>query len=169
MSPLTASFTVPSPPTATTTVAPSAAARSASAAMWPGRVREQRLADEPVLGGSVSDLRPDAARPAVVRGGIDEKRDVPVLGHDASVLRVSHGAERELGHAVDRLGEGVVADALPVVAGEQVGDDEQRAGVDAAQRGDGEQGGGLHLDRQNAALGPAASLFGVGIVERVGR
>ena len=32
---------------------------------------------------SVSDLRPDAACPAVVRRGIDEERDVPVLGHDA--------------------------------------------------------------------------------------
>ena len=127
--PLTASLTVPSPPTATTRRAPSAAACSASSAMWPGRVREQRLADEARAAARCAISRPVPARPAVVRGRVDEEGDVPVrVGSISASLRSppvgrARPSPRPPGAAFRRRS----ARARPPSM--DVGDDEQAAGL----------------------------------------
>ncbi len=87
-----------------------------------------------------------------------------------SVLRVSHGAERELGHRLDGFGESVVADSLPVVA---CRGGRRRSSSEPAWT----PRSAAIVKRAAASIStartprpaPAASLFGVGIVERVAR
>ena len=66
-------------------------------------------------------------------------------------------------------GQLVVGDAHQLGAPDQIGDGQDAGRLDRPQRTDREQHGGLHLDRQHAALGPAQVAFRIGVVERVGR
>jgi hypothetical protein len=72
-------------------------------------------------------------------------------------------------HPLDAQRQLVVGDAHQLGASDQIGDGQDAGRLDRPQRTDREQHGGLHLDRQHAALGPAQVAFWIRVVDRVGR
>ena len=98
------------------------------------------------------DLRPLAAGAAAVGGGIDHEDGAP-SGHRRGGS-ASGRADGELGHPVDGVAQLLVGDAHEL-ADHEVRDAEHAAGGHAAEGADREQHGGLHLDRQHAAVAPA--------------
>ena len=77
--------------------------------------------------------------------------------------------QRELGHLVDGLPHVLVADPQELALDDHVADDQHAAGLELAERAEREQHRGLHLDGQDAALGPAAREARIGLVEDVAR
>src|SRR6266550_8163363 len=156
--PFTTSFSVPSPPTATTMVAPPATALRASSIRCPGRSEK-----------SVSPLRPRRAARWASSG---QRLPVPPLS-DAGLTRKTvesvrdRDVEGDSRHPVDGGPQLVVGDALELALHDDVADGQQAPGLDAADRADREERRSLHLDGQDAALRPALVLPAVRVVEEV--
>src|SRR6476661_1827921 len=108
--PFTTSFSVPSPPTATTSVAPRSTAPRASSIRCSGR----RLPVAPLSDAGLTRKTVDTA----------SQRSVIGDGH----------VERDLRHAVDGGAQIVVRDPLELALDDDVADGEQASGLDAAQR-----------------------------------
>src|SRR6476646_3522270 len=149
--PFTTSCTEPSPPTTTSRSAPSSAARRASSVSSPA-AREKRT----------SPLRPAAAARCEISGQrlpVEPLADAGLTRKtvfSASVLLVGRDRrERDARHPVDRSAELVVRDALELTLDDDVADGQQAAGLHSAQRADGEERGGLHLDGEHSTLRPA--------------
>src|SRR5262245_43437853 len=160
-SPSATSWTVPSPPTTTSSVAPSRTASAASSARWPGRFEI-----------SASPRRPASAARRAMSG---QRRAVAPLS-DAGLTRktvrlmvVRDGDERELGHLIDRRAQVLVGDALELALDDDVADGEEASRLDLAQRAECEEERSLHLHREDAAVRPALVLPAVGVVEDVAR
>src|SRR4051794_23031106 len=143
--PLTTSLSVPSPPTATTSVAPPSTAPRANSIRWPGRSES-----------NVSPCRPSADARRASSGqrlpvapfadaGLTRNAVVALMVGDRHV----QGDPR---HAVDSRAQLVIRDALELALHDDVADREQATRLDAAQRTDGEERRGLHLDREHPAL-----------------
>src|SRR5688500_12121292 len=163
-SPLTASCAVPSPPTATTRLAPSADARAASSAISPGRVLNAVSPSSPAAAArraSSGHLRP-----------VEPPAEAGLTRKTVSLMRVllgRDGHERKPGHPVDGRAQLLVRDAREGAADDDVADGEQASGVHAPQRADREEDGCLHLDGEDAAAGPPLVPALVRVVERVAR
>src|SRR3954469_1710194 len=161
ISPSTVSLIVPSPPTATTRPAPSRAACSASVEMWPGPVES-----------SVSPLRP---RPAARCASSGQRRPVTPLSEAGLTRNLvplmvgGDGRERDTRHPVDRRAKLVVGDPLELALDDDVAHGEKAARLDLSQSAEREEDRSLHLDREDAAVGPALVLLAVGVVEDVAR
>src|SRR5437764_85024 len=137
--PFTISFTVPSPPTATSRVAPPSAAERASAPSWPGRCDRSASPSSPSARARRSRL--GQRRPVVpfADAGLTRKTVLPLmlgLGCDRG--------ERDAGHPVDGGLELLVRDPRELLADDDVADREQAARLHTAQRSEREQDGGLH-------------------------
>src|SRR5436189_4136229 len=160
-SPFTASFRVPSPPTATTRSAPPRAACSARSIRWPGCSEK-----------SVSPASPSRAARCASSGQrlpVAPLSDAGLTRKKTDVLIGDRDVQSDLRHAVDGPAQVVVADPLELALDDDVADGEQAAGLDAADRADGEERGRLHLDCEHAALRPALVLPVVRVVEEVAR
>src|SRR4051812_34035443 len=165
--PFTTSFSVPSPPTATTSVAPPSAASRASSIRWPWRSEK-----------NVSPFSPSRAARCASSG---QRLPVAPLS-DAGLTRKTafsltrsgqsgsdRDVERDPRHPVDGAAKIVVGDPLELALDDDVADGEEAARLDAAQRTDGEQRCGFHLDGEHAALRPPLVLAVVRVVEEVAR
>src|SRR5207302_11144088 len=114
--PLTTSFIVPSPPTATTSVAPPSTAERASSIRWPGRSEKR-----------VSPVRPRRAARWASSG---QRLPVPPLS-DAGLTRktVESARDRDVEgdsrHPVDGGPQLVVGDALELALHDDVADGQQ--------------------------------------------
>src|SRR5438874_7886598 len=142
--PCTTSFTVPSPPTATTSKAPSSAARAASPPSWPGRSES-----------SASPLRPSAAARSANSGQrrpTDPPSAAGLTRKTVSLMASGKGRERDAGHAIDRSAKVDVGDPGELLADDDVAHSQQAARLDAAKGTDREQHSRLHLDAEDAAL-----------------
>src|SRR3954451_3256631 len=153
--PFTTSFSVPSPPTATTSVAPPSTAPRASSIRWPARSEK-----------SVPPVRPRRAARCASSG---QRLPVAPLS-DAGLTRKTvllvgdSDVEGDLRHAVDRRAQLVVGDALELALDDDVADGQEATRLDAADRPDREERRRLHLDGEHAALPSELVLpvFGVG-------
>src|SRR3954466_14345535 len=161
--PFATSFTEPSPPTTTSSVAPSSAACRARPPSSPGALEK-----------SVSPLRPAVAARCAISG---HRRPVAPLS-DAGLTRKTTlsglmlrvGGDRvqcDAGHPVDGCTQLLVADPLELALDHDVADVEQAARLHLAQRAEREQDRRLHLDREDAAVRPALVLLAVRVIEDV--
>src|SRR5581483_4820849 len=156
--PFTTSFSVPSPPTATTRAAPPATALRASSVSWPGRSEN-----------SVSPASPSCSARWASCG---QRRPVRPLS-DAGLTRktvlmvVDGDVERDPRHAVDGRPQLLVGDARELALDDDVADGQQAGRLDAADRRHREERRRLHLDGEHAARRPALVLALVGVVEEV--
>src|SRR5436309_11787260 len=140
--PCTTSFTVPSPPTATSSVAPSSAARRASSPSWRGRSE-----------GRASPPRPSVAARCASSGQRRPVEPFSAAGltrKTVSLMARNDRLERDAGHAVDGGLELVVRDPRELLADHDVAHGQEAAGLHAAQGPDREEHGGLHLDAEDA-------------------
>jgi hypothetical protein len=163
---LTTSFSVPSPPTETTSPAPSRAACSASSIRtW--TLGEERRALEPELRCAVR-VPASAGRGAAAGRRVDEEDD-PVSGtFRCPTPLLCHGRERDARHPVDRRAQ--PSSVIRVTRlDDDVADGEEAAGVNLLQRPEREEDRSFHLDREDAAVGPALVLPAVRVVEDVAR
>src|SRR5689334_23498073 len=122
-SPWTTSLTVPSPPTATTRLAPLSTARAASSPSWPG-----------LSESSAAPLRPScAARWA--RSGQRRPTAPPsaagLTRKTVSLMACGDGLQRHARHAVDGGAELLVGDPRELLADHDVAHGQQAAGSDA--------------------------------------
>src|SRR2546423_1559656 len=155
----TTSFSVPSPPTETTSVAPSRTASIASSVSCPGR-SENRVSParpSPSARCASSGQRLPVAPPA--DAGLTRK----------TVLMGRRGCEGDARHPVDGCAQLLVRYSLELALDDDVADGEHAARVHLAQRAEREQDRGLHLDPENPAVGPALILAVVRVVEDVAR
>src|SRR5438874_11391648 len=158
--PLTTSFSVPSPPTATTSLAPPSTASRARSIRCPG------LSEK-----SVSPVRPS---PAARWASSGQRFPVAPLA-DAGLTRKTacsgsgRDFERDLRHPVDGRAQVLVGDPPEFAVDDDVAHGQLAPGLDAAERGDGEERRCLHLDRQAAPFRPAPVLALVVVVEDVAR
>src|SRR5262249_49881264 len=161
--PFTTSFTVPSPPTATSSSAPPSTAERASSRRWPGSSEKSASPVKPscaVRRASSGHLRP-VAPPA--EAGLTRKTvRAPLM-----LLVRRRGVEPELRHLVDRRLHLGVGDAHELVRDDDVRDGQQAPGLDLAQRAGRVHRRGLHLHAEDAALRPALVLAFVRVVEEV--
>src|SRR3954468_5117290 len=152
--PFTTSFSVPSPPTATSSAAPSRTARSASSIRCPGRSEKSASprSPSPSARWASSGQRLPVAPPS--DAGLTRK----------TVLMGAGGGGRECDarHPVDGAAQFLVSDPLELALDDDVADREQAAGVHLAERAEREEDRSLHLDREDAAVGPALVLAFVG-------
>src|ERR687886_2508809 len=157
-SPFATSFTEPSPPTTTRSDAPSSAAARASSVRWPGRSEK-----------TASPVSPAVAAMRWISG---QRRPVDPFA-DAGLTRnlvlSGYCGQCDPGHAVDRGPKLLVGDALELALDDDVAHGEEAAGGEAAERAEGEEHGGLHLDGEDAAARPALVLALVRVVEEVAR
>src|SRR5579884_1221326 len=171
-SPFTTSFRVPSPPTATTRPAPSRAARSASSIRCPGRSEKRVSPSSPRCEARFASAGQRLPVTPLSDAGLTRKTVSPPL---MVVLVRRDRGERDARHPVDGGAELLVADAREDALDDDVGHGQQAAcldardAADAADRGDGEERGGLHLDREHAAARPALVLALARVVEDVAR
>src|SRR4051794_25651837 len=156
--PLTTSFTVPSPPTATSS-SYSCAARAASSVISPGLVDSSTSPfspSRPARCASSGQRRP--VEPAA-EAGLTRKTVLVLVGGDR--------LERDPRHPVDRGLQLLVRDAREDALDHDVRHRQQAPRLDAAQRRDREQRRRLHLDGEDAAPRPALVLALVRVVEEV--
>src|SRR5213596_1103461 len=149
--PFTISWTVPSPPTATSSSAPSSAARRASSASCPG------LSDS-----SASPLSPAAAARLAISG---HRRPVAPFSEAGLTRKTVRGAlmlglggcgrQGDLCHSVNARLQVLVRDPLELLLDDHVADRQETRGLDAAERAEREQHRRFHLDGEDAAGGPA--------------
>src|SRR5438309_9585689 len=160
-SPFTTSFSVPSPPTATTSDAPSPTARSASSVRCPGRSEKSvsPARPRPSARCASSGQRLPVAPPA--DAGLTRKTVLPLIGR--------RGRECDACHPVDGGAQLFVRDPLELALDDDVADGEQAARVHLTQSAEREQDRGLHLDREDPPVRPALVLAFVGVVEDVAR
>src|SRR5262249_27628495 len=147
--PLTTSFTEPSPPTTTSSRAPPSAACCASSVRCPGR--------------SEKSASPFSPRPAASLASCGQRRPVAPLSEAGltrkTVLMIGRrGCQRDPGHPIDGGAKLVVRDALELPLDDDVAHGEQRAGVDVPKSAEREQHGRFHLDGENAAPRPPLVL-----------
>src|SRR3954454_25328874 len=123
--PFTTSFSVPSPPTATTSDAPASAACRPSSVRWPGRSEK-----------NVSPVRPRRAARCASSGHRLPVRPLSDAGLTRkTVLLVGDSdVEGDLRHAVDRRAQLVVGDALEPALYDDVADGQQAPRLHAADR-----------------------------------
>ena len=107
--------------------------------------------------------------PAPSGGAVLCRRVDDDVGRPVSACLREGGADGELGHALDGGLQLAVGDADELALDDDVGDRQQAGGLHAPQRRDREEDRGLHLDRQDAAVGPALRPAAVGVVERARR
>src|SRR5262249_9365694 len=164
VSPLTTSFTEPSPPTTTRKVAPPATASRASSARCPGRSERSASPESPsdVARWAISGQRRPVDPPA--EAGLTRK----TVG---SLMAVAGrgGVERDPRHAVDGRAEVLVGDPYELALDHDVAHGQEAPGLHSPQRSDREQHRGLHLDREDPAPRPAAVLAVIRVVEEVAR
>src|SRR5689334_18918682 len=159
--PFTTSFSVPSPPTATTSSAPSRTACSASSVSCPGRSEK-----------SVSPARPSASARRASSGQrlpVAPPADAGLTRKTARPLIGGRGREGDARHPVDGGAQLLVRDPLELALDHDVADGEEAARVHLAQRAEGEEHRRLHLDREDPPVGPALVLAVVRVVEDVAR
>ena len=145
------SFSVPSPPTATTSVAPPSTAARASSIRWPGRSEKSVSPLQPELRCAVRQLGPALARGAVVDAGLTRKT-VSVANAEmatSSAIRVMRSTAARRSSSEMRVNSPSTTMSLTV--------SRQPASTprSAPTR---EERGRLHLDREHAALRPALVL-----------
>src|SRR6478672_8312160 len=145
-SPLATSCTVPSPPTATTSAAPSSAACRASSASPPGPELWATSGSSPKSRAWRSSSGQRLPVAPFAEAGLTRKTVRPLV-----TVTGCHGGERKLGHLVDRALHVLVRDADELALDDDVADDQQAAGLDLLERADREEHRGLHLDREDAA------------------
>src|SRR3954467_7512489 len=138
--PFTTSFSVPSPPTATTSVAPPSTAPRARSIRWPGRSRPSGGPRASSIRGrglsekSVSPVRPRRAARCASSG---QRLPVAPLS-DAGLTRKTvllvgdSDVEGDLRHAVDGRPQLVVGDALELALDDDVADGQEATRLDAA-------------------------------------
>src|SRR5262249_20726910 len=153
-SPFTTSFTVPSPPTATSSSAPPSTAERASSRRCSGSSEKSASPVSPSCPArrASSGHRRPVAPPA--EAGVTRETVRALL----LLLVRRHGVESQLGHLVDRRLHLRVGDAHELVLDDDVRHGQQAAGPDLAQRTEREQRRGLHLHTEDAALRPALIL-----------
>src|SRR6184192_2454622 len=159
--PCTTSFTVPSPPTATTSDAPCSAACRARSPSWPGLSESSASPRSPSAAAwcaSSGQRRPTAPPSAA---GLTRKTVSLMAGRDR--------CERYASHAVDGGAEVDVGDPRELLADHDVAHRQEATGLHPAEGADREQHRRLHLDTEDATLGPALVPTGVGVVEGVAR
>src|SRR5438067_1246595 len=150
--PCTASFTVPSPPTTTSSAAPSSAAWRASFAMWPG------LSEK-----NTSPLRPRLAARCAISGQrvrVDPFADAGLTRKTVSLM-AGRGGERDSRHPVDRRLELGVGDPHELALDDDVAHGQQAPSLHASQGRDGEERRRLHFDGEDPPLRPALVLAAV--------
>src|SRR5581483_444473 len=158
--PFTTSFSVPSPPTATMRAAPASTASRASSLSSPARVDRR-----------ASPASPSAAARRASSGQRRPVAPFPDAGltRNTVALILDRDPERDPRHPVDRGPQLLVADPREDALDDDVAHRQEAGALDAAQRPDREQRGGLHLDREHAARRPALVLPLVRVVEEVAR
>ena len=122
-SPLTTSFSVPSPPTATTRVVPSRADSSASSISWPGRSEKRVSPSSPRCAARFASEGQRFPAPPLPEAGLTRKTVSALMGRD--------GREGDAGHPVDRRAQLFVGDSLEDALDDDVGYGEEAAAVDA--------------------------------------
>src|SRR5262245_23680599 len=162
--PFTTSFTEPSPPTTTRSVAPPATASAASSESRPGASEMSASPSSPFAAArcAISGQRLPVVPPA--EAGLTRKTVRPAL---MAVAAGGRRVERDLRHAVDRGPEVFIGDAHELALDDDVAHRQQTPAVDAAKRRQGEERCSLHLDGQDASLGPALVLTPIRVVEQV--
>src|SRR3954452_12736267 len=166
-SPFATSCTVPSPPTATTSAAPSSAACRASSASPPGPPLISTCGSRPKSRACRSSSGQCLPVAPFADAGLTRK--TARLSGAVTSVRVGGGRQRQLGHLVDCPLHVLVGYPHELALDDDVADDEQAARPDLPQRADGEERGRLHLDGEDASVRPALVLAGVGVVEDVAR
>src|SRR6476646_10654191 len=159
--PFTTSLSVPSPPTAITSAAPPSTASRASSIRCPGRCEK-----------NVSPVRPSMFARWASSGQRFPVAPFPDAGFTRKTVALMVGDrdfERDLRHAVDGGAQVVVADPRELALDDDVAHRQEAPGLDAAERADGEERRGLHLDGEHTALRPAFVLLCVRVVEDVAR
>src|SRR6478735_1159335 len=142
--PFATSETVPSPPTATISRAPSRSAARVSSDACPAASVAR-----------TSRSRPRAAAALAISGQRRAVRPLSDAGFTtmtpaAVALMVVHrGRQRQPGHPLDGRGEVIVADPHELLTADEIRDDQDAGGRDAAERGDREEHRRLHLDRED--------------------
>src|SRR4249920_1303183 len=149
--PFATSDTVPSPPTATISPAPSRSAARVSSDACPAAsvARTSRSRPRAAAARAISGQR-RAVRP-LSDAGFTTMTPVAVR-----LMVVHRGRQRQPGHPLDCCRELLVADPHELLAADEVRDDQDARGRDAAERGDREEHRCLHLDGEDAARRPAA-------------
>src|SRR5439155_6265964 len=161
-SPFATSLTDPSPPTTTRRSAPSSTERRASVPSSPGLVEKSASPSSPRVAAMRAIWGQRFPVDPFAEAGLTRKT---VVG----LMIGCRGAECDARHAVDRGAQIVVRDPRELAADDDVAHRQQAAGLDAAQRADGEERRRLHLDAEHAALRPALVLALVRVVEQVAR
>src|SRR6185437_298465 len=145
--PFTTSWTVPSPPTATSSSAPSSAAWRASSVSCPGRSDSMTSPFSPAAAARLAisgHCRPVAP---FSEAGLTRKTVRAVL-----MLRLlGRGRQGDPCHPVDGGLELLVRDPLELTLDDDVAHGQQAAGLDPAEGTEREEHGRLHLDRQHPA------------------
>src|SRR5262249_28834613 len=164
--PFTTSFTEPSPPTTTSRLAPPSTASVARPVSLPGASEisaspsSPRAAARCAISGHRLPVEPPAA------AGFTRKTVRPGL---MAVLARGRGGQGDVRHAIDSRAQLVVRDAYELALDDDVADGEQASALDAADCCEREEGGGLHLHREDAAFRPPLVLTLVGVVEEIAR
>ena len=132
----------------------------------PRPLAEERVALEPGRRGPPRELGPAAPGRPVRRRRVDEE---DVLGRLASaVMAVTvASASSVIWSTAFRISSSVMRTNSPSTTTSR--HDQHAAGLDLAQRPEREEHGGLHLDREDPAVGPAPRQALVGLVEDVAR
>src|SRR5438105_10185165 len=144
--PFTTSFSVPSPPTATTRRAPPSTAPRASSIKCPGCSEKSVSPSSPSADARRASSGQRFPVAPLLDAGLTKKTVLMVGGRDV---------ERDARHAVDGGAQLVVADPLELALDDDVADGQEAAGLDAADRSDREQRRCLHLAGERAARRPA--------------
>src|SRR5262249_59313134 len=164
--PLTTSFTVPSPPI---TMSSEPSASRAACPRWPGN-----------SDSTSSPCRPRAAARCLSSGQRFPVAPLPEAGFTRkrilrSALIAGDGHERDARHPVDRSPQLFVGDPREDALDDDVRHGEEAAAVDARHFpdapdcGDGEERRRFHLDAEDAAARPALVLALARVVEDVAR
>src|SRR5262245_13558310 len=145
-SPLTTSFTEPSPPTTTSLRAPLSTASAASVVSCPAASEMRASPSSPRAAArcSISGQRLPVEPPA--EAGLPRKTVRPTL---VAVVTRRCGVERDARHPVDGGTQLLVGDPDELALDDDVAHRQQAAAMHAAQRGEREQCGGLHLHGEN--------------------
>ncbi len=190
MSPSTTSWTVPSPPTTTSLVAPPSTASRARSPRCPGRSLWSVFPSSPAAAarrassGHRRPVEPFAAAgltrktrfPGSAREAPGSSRVFTSLPsrwrfRDAKAPGYSAVTTCRASSVIWSTAERhlVVGDADELALDDHVRDDEHAAGLDPPQCAQGEEDGRLHLHREDPTLRPAARQPLIGLVEDVAR